>query len=401
MKRIISIVLCIALLASVAAVFVGCKEVPREDKLLLYMPGQYIDEDIFEDFEKGYKEKTGKKIVVEVVTFSTVEDVQKKVESGKADYDLLCPSDYMVEYLIKKGLVEKVNVDVKSIIRDDYLKATKQFDPTLEYAVPYMYGTLGLMYDYRETKKHITSWEDYFGDSYKGNGTRSLKLSPRDAYAAACLYNARNKTKGLEGDAMKQAIQAVFEDASAETIAAAKTTLKSVISGGAAWDEDLVKYEMAQDNSDVKVALMWSCDAGYVMKDYEDDDGYEFKGNTNLWYVVPEEGGNVYIDAFVINKYAVNKDAAQEFLAYLCRKEIAVANSEYAGAVSPVKEAYDEMLESFDEEVAKINASAEWKAMYKETMFPSAKTLNRCGVMKDFGDRNSAVTEMFSSLRAN
>ena len=198
----------------------------------------------------------------------------------------------------------------------------------------------------------------------------------------------------------KAAVQAVFEDTSAATVQSAENTLKAA-KVGAKWDVDNVKFEMASGNSNVAVALMWSCDAGYVMNDYEDEDGNECAGNRNLWYVVPEEGGNVYIDAFVINKYAVNEKAANYFLKFLCRKDIAVKNSVEAGAISPVAAAYDELYEGYVEDAdGMFDGTPEgWKEMFLETMFPSAETLNRCGVMKDFGSGKSAVTEMWANVQ--
>jgi spermidine/putrescine transport system substrate-binding protein len=261
-----------------------------------------------------------------------------------------------------------------------------------------MYGTLGIMYDYSKTNAHIDSWSALFGSQY--NNKRSIKESVRDAYAAACLYNAREELTALTGDALHTKVQEIFEDASDSTIASAKATLQS-ISSGAVWDVDNVKFEMAADSGDVQVALMWSCDAGYVMNDFEDDDEVEHTGNKNLWYVIPKEGGNVYIDAFVISKYAKNVEAANYFLAYLCTKDVAIANSEYIGAISPVEEAYDELYAQYTDPDFEMfeGVSDSWRDMYLEMMFPSAEKLNRCGVMKDFGDRKSAITRMWSSIR--
>ena len=222
MKKIVSIILVIALIAALAATFFACT--PREEKLKLYMPGEYIDEDIFKEFEAWYKEQTGKKVKVELKTFNAVEDIQLAVEGSKADYDLLCPSDYMVEYLVKKNLVQKFDqsivgkVDAETF-KSEYVELAKLYDPTLEYAIPYMYGTLGLVYDYSKTGKKLTSWSSLFTNEYAGH--RSVKKSMRDAYAAACLYNAGSTLTALSGQAKKQAVQNVFEDTSASTIAAA------------------------------------------------------------------------------------------------------------------------------------------------------------------------------------
>ena len=186
MKKVVSAILCIALLAGLVTALFGCNKTPREEVLKLYMPGEYIDEDIFEEFESWYQENYGKKVTVQLETFDAVEDIQLAVEGSKADYDLLCPSDYMVEYLISKNLLLESNVNLTKdgLFRDEYVETTRQFDPTLKYAVPYMYGTLGLVYDKTKTNKTIDSWEALFGSEFSGK--RSVKDSVRDAYAAAC-----------------------------------------------------------------------------------------------------------------------------------------------------------------------------------------------------------------------
>ena len=405
MKKFICILLCVVMAFALPTSLVGCGT-PREETLKIYMPGDYIDKEIFEEFEAWYKEETGKNVKVELEVFAAVEDIQRDVEDAKTDYDLLCPSDYMVEYLIKKNLLKKIDkaiidVEEEGLFKEEYLETAKEYDPTLEYSVPYMYGTLGLVYDLSKTNKKIDSWEALFGSEFAGR--RSIKKSVRDAYAAACIYNARNDADSvlsLTGAAQKQKIQSIFEDTTDATIANAKQTLKALKDDKSTkWDTDDVKFDMAADSSNIAVALMWSCDAGYVMNDYEDKDGVERSGNRNLWYVVPKEGGNVYIDNFVISTYAVNVEAANYFLKFLCDKEIAVANSEYAGCISPVADAYDELYERYmedDELFAKTSTG--WKEMFMETMFPSEETLNRCGIMKDFGDRKTAVGRMWSSI---
>ena len=407
MKKFICLLLCVLMMIALPTSLVGCGT-PREELLKIYMPGDYIDERIFEEFEKWYEDETGKKVSVEIEYFAAVEDIQRDVEDAKTDYDLLCPSDYMVEYLISKQLVKEIDktvidVETDGLFREEYLGSAREYDPELKYSVPYMYGTLGIVYDITKTNgQKITSWEALFGNDYAGH--RSVKKSVRDAYAAACIYNARNdadNVASLTGDAQKEKIQAIFEDTTDATIANAKTVLQNLKNdSGTVWDTDDVKFEMAANDSSVAVALMWSCDAGYVMNDYEDADGVDREGNRNLWYVVPDEGGNVYIDNFVISKYAENVQAANYFLKFLCRTDIAVKNSEYAGCISPVAAAYEELYEGYmtDEEGMFDGTAEGWKEMFIETMFPSAETLNRCGIMKDFGDRKTAVGRMWSDI---
>ena len=406
MKKIVCVLLCVVLILSLSAFLFGCNKIPREELLMIYMPGEYIDEDIFDDFSAWYEQETGKKITVQVKTFDAVENIPLAIGAKKDAYDLFCPSDYMVEYLINEGMIRKVDktiidVEEEGLFLQSYLDDAKIYDPQLEYAVPYMYGTLGLVYDYSKTNKHITSWESLFGNEFADN--RSIKDSIRDAYAAACIYNARETLRGLEGATQKITIQGVFEDFTTGTVNKAQQTLSAVLES-AVWDVDNVKFEMADkdNNSSPAIALMWSCDAGYVMNTYEDANGREHDGNKNLWYVVPEEGGNVYIDNFVINKYAVNVEAANYFLKFLCQKDIAVKNSEYAGCISPVAAAYEELLTSYTEDEELYEDAAEgWKEMFLDMMFPSAATLNRCGVMRDYSSQEAKtrVVDMWGNIQ--
>ena len=152
MKRVVGILLCLAMLVGLLTVFVGCGGGNREEILKIYLPGEYMDESIFEEFEAWYKEETGLTVKVQSKTFEAVEDIQREVEVSKEDYDLLCPSDYMVEYLIKKGLVQEIdktviNVEQEGLFKEEYIASSREFDPELKYSVPYMYGTLGLVYD--------------------------------------------------------------------------------------------------------------------------------------------------------------------------------------------------------------------------------------------------------------
>lgn len=397
----------VALIMSIVMVFPLCMLSAcggnRAQQLKMYIPGEYIDEEIFDEFEAWYKEKTGKTVeVVTPTTFDTVEEILTAVERDKADYDLLLPSDYAVEQLIKKGLVQKIDterVNISEIMKPEYVERARISDPTLEYSVPYMYGTFGIMYDYSRTGKHIDSWSAIFTDEYSGKSAN--KDSLREALTSAAIWN--NRKSLLDGEYDNAKLQAIYEDMSEEAVDAAVNTLRES-KKNFLWGGESLKFDMAASKTDVQVALMWSCDAGYIMNDYEDDDGNEHTGNRNIWYVVPKEGGNIYLDCFVISKYAKNTEAANYFLEFLCTKEIALRNSYYAGAVSPVAEAYDALYEEYssDEtlgEGAAAGEEAAWREMYLDMMFPSAETLERCGTMRDYGDRDADISVQWANVR--
>ena len=401
MKKFIAVLL-VLVTAMPFVLLTGCGN--RAEQLKMYVPGEYIDEEIFTEFESWYADKTGKKVeVVTPTTFDAVEEILTAVERDRADYDLLLPSDYAVEQLIAKDLLLKVDkdrVNVESVIKPEYVKRAKISDPTLEYSVPYMYGTFGIMYDYAKTKKHIDSWSAIYTDEYK-DGKSANKDSLREAITSAAIWN--NRESLLTGEYANTKLQAIYQDFSEESINAAIATLASAKSNFL-WGGESLKFDMASGKTDVEVALMWSCDAGYVMNDYEDDDGVEHTGNRNMWYVVPKEGGNIYLDCFVISKYAGNVEAANYFLEFLCTKKIALRNSEYAGAISPVAAAYDELKAEYEAdetlgEGAAAGEEAKWREMYLDMMFPSAETLNRCGTMRDFGKRDGDISVKWANVR--
>lgn len=427
MKKIISLFLSLLLIFSMGAL-TGCTDGDVEE-LKMYVPGEYMDEDIFEEFESWYTEQTGKKIrVVTPTTFDTVEDIMTAVEHDHADFDLLCPSDYAVERLISKDLLVKIDKDLiveavknsapedepdlyddvekfEDLINDNYVELARISDPDLEYSVPYMYGTFGLMYNYEMTGKHIDSWSAVFTDEYKSKSAN--KGSLREAMTSAAIWYKRDELNVFpnSSDAFHEKLQSIFDNFDDETLKGATSVLKEMTEYSALWGGEDLKFNMATETSNVEVALMWSCDAGYIMNEYEDDDGYEHEGNRDLWYVIPKEGGNIYLDNFVISKYAKNPTAAQYFLAFLCRKDIALLNSDYAGAVSPVKLAYDELYElkenqlwhpeNLDEEdiIDFSDVDEDWKEMYFDMLFPSDETLMRCGTMRDYGDRDGKITK--------
>lgn len=407
MKKLLAVVIAMTVCLSCFA-FTGCQD--RSTLLKLYMPGEYIDSDIFEEFSEWYYEETGKEVKVVLNTFDAVEEIITAVEKAQTDYDLLCPSDYAVERLIKKDLlieVDKDIIDVEDVILPAYVDRAKISDPELKYSVPYMYGTFGIMYNYKEVGEHITSWDAIFTDKY-GAGISANKDSLREAITSAAIYANKDELKTLsnnftdyDNEAYQAKLQSIYTDFSSSAIDSAIEVLNNMKSiHNESWGGESLKFDLATNKGKVKIALMWSCDAGYVMNDYEDDNGVEYEGNKDMWYVIPEEGGNIYLDNFVINKYAKNVDAAQYFLKFICQKEIAIMNSEYAGAISPVEEAYNELYdEYFNDETIGEGAEAGWREMYLDMLFPSEETLKRCGTMIDFGDADSDITNKWINVK--
>lgn len=420
MKRIINFILCAVLIMTSFSVFSGCSADKRENTLKLFSQGAYFDESLFEEFEEWYEEKSGKKITVTMEDFNSNEDMYNKVSMAKADYDLICPSDYMIQKMIRENLIIEIDksiIDIseEDLFVEDYIEATKLFDPDLKYSVPFMYGTFGIMTNIKFAGRVYDKWEDLLANDDKEQ-ILYLKYSMRDTYSAASIFSKSDELLAMpfstqtEKSAYKATIQSIFSDTSTENIANVKSILKQWKGKNRLWDDEDGKFAMADNRG--TAGLFWSCDAGYVMSDYENDAGVELEGNKNLWFVIPKEGGNVYLDSFVISKYAKNVEAAQYFLQFICSKEAALRNSEYIGAVSPVKEAYDELKEALEAEEIDGEDSTfcdfpdyysdelkqAWKEMYIEMLFPSHDTLMRCGQMVDYVKAEDAVMRAMTEV---
>ncbi|MDR3318544.1 MAG: ABC transporter substrate-binding protein [Clostridiales bacterium] len=423
MKKTLSVILAIAFAVSIGAVFGACA--PREEILKVYNWGDYIDEDIFDDFKEYYADATGgKKITVKYDTYDNNETKFNKYKSNrKPDYDLICPSEYMIQEMLALDMLSPLtrngdggytyvtNFDnVVADLRDETLEYEgKKIN---DYAVPYMWGTLGLLYnvDY-VTQEEVETW----GTLLVPSGTHAdkkitMKDSVRDAFFAASLYYYRDELTGLYGDsaAHKAKVQEIADRTDAATVNGVKNILSAQSGKLYSYESDEGKGDMVTGN--LHLGLMWSGDAVWAF----DEEFALNPAKINLAYYIPREGGNIWSDSFVVPKYAKNSAAAEIFLNFLCETEIAKRNMQASGYTCAVQDAIDEYKAELEEDemwdspmIANTGRGdragkpfAEWyKAMYLDTLFPSEETLARCGVMKFFGADNDAINDMWDNVR--
>lgn len=312
-RRILPVALVVAALVVVIGVvkFGGEeKERPFEGQTLyLYNWGEYTGENIIRDFE----EETGATVVQE--SFDSNEQMYIKV-ANQEPYDVLVPSDYMIERLIKEDLLQKLDKS-KLTCMDKLADAVKglPYDPKNEYSVPYFWGTVGIVYD--KTKVEVRDLEaEGFGifldEKYKGEVY--LYDSERDSFMMAlkALGYSMNTTNEKEiQDAYNWLVQCV------ETMDAEIVT-------------DEIIDNMAQGRK--ALGIMYSGDATYVMEE-----------NENMGYYMPETGTNLWSDAMVIPKNAKNPELAHAFINYASDYEGAYDNSSYVGYTSANQEVMDDI----------------------------------------------------------
>ena len=280
--------------------------------------GKYIDPDVLTSFE----EETGIKVVYD--EYDTNETMYPKVEAGASAYDVICPSDYMIQKMIDNDLLAEINFDnipnLKNI-GQQYFEQSKEFDPENKYSVPYCFGTVGILYNKTMVSGPIDSWSVLWDEQYADNIL--MQDSVRDAFMVALKLNGYSMNT-LDETELQAAKNSLIEQ-------------KPLVQ---AYVIDQVRNKMIGDEA--AIGVIYSGEAIYTQRE-----------NENLEYVIPKEGTNVWIDSWVIPKNAPNKENAEKFIDFMCREDIALKNFEYITYSTP-NTAAQELIEDEDIKNSKI-----------------------------------------------
>ncbi len=318
--------------------------------ITVYNWQDYIDKEVISLFEA----ETG--IKVQYVNFSTNEDMYVKLRSGGTSYDVAFPSDYMIERLIKEDRVEKLDLanipNYANLMENLKINA---YDPTSEYSVPYMWGTVGILYNTEMTGGPIDSWEAMWDDKYVGS---VLMLdSFRDTLGITLKMlgysmNTRNE------DELNQAKDRLIDQ-----------KVRGIVK---AYQVDETKDKMIA--GEAALGLVWSGDAAYAMSE-----------NDKLAYVVPKEGSNIWVDGMVIPKGAAHKAEAEAFINFLCRTDIGRMNIDEIGYYTPLQTVVDEMT---PEELA------------DNTFVPEEGVVERCEFFNDVTDFIDVYDDIWLEIKS-
>ncbi|MCE9653983.1 PotD/PotF family extracellular solute-binding protein [Clostridium celatum] len=352
MKRFKKLTALIATALLTTSIFAGCSNnsAGENGTINVFNWGEYIDESLIKDFEN----ETG--IKVNYSTYDTNEIMYQKIKTNPGTYDIVIPSDYMIEKMIKEDLLEKI--DFNNIPNYKYIGEKFKnlpYDPTNEYSVPYTWGTVGIIYDSTVVTEPVTSWDILWNEKYKDNVYMYNSL--RDSLAITLVKNgySLNSTNADEINVAKEDL------------------LKQLTLTNPIYVIDEVRDNMI--SGEKALAVVYSGDASYIMSQ-----------NPDMKYVVPNEGSNKWFDAIAIPKDAPNKAGAEAFINFLCDPENAKTNIEYIEYSTPNTGAF----ELLDDEV-KNNPAA----------YPSDAVLERCEVFTDLDPQTlklyeSAFTEILS-----
>ena len=396
MKKYIPLLLCILLLASCT----GASE-KRSRVLKVYNWADYIDEEVLTEFPAWYKEQTGEDIRIIYQVFDINEIMLTKIERGQEDFDLVCPSEYIIERMLKKDLLLPINrnfgktpdyiPNISPYIQKELEKISQPGRHTNDYVVPYMWGTAGILYNKKfKTLEEVSSWGCLWDAVNRGKIL--MKDSYRDAYGTAIIYaHARQLADSTI------TVEQLMNDNSPEAIALAEQYLKDLKPNIAGWEADFGKEMMTKNKAWLN--LTWSGDAVWAIEEAEAVD-------VDLDYVVPREGSNIWYDGWAIPKYARNVKAASYFINYLCQPDIALRNMDAIGYVSAVatpeimEAKIDTTLEQFSDLSYFFGPGAD-SVQINPIQYPDRKVVERCAMIRDFGDSTELVLEMWSRVKGD
>ncbi len=336
----------------------SCSDQNEIKTLNVYNWGEYISDgsegtlNVNAEFEKYCLEEYGINVKVNYTTYASNEDMYNKIKSSSATYDVIIPSDYMIEKMISENMLEKL--DFSNIPNYEYIKEDFKnlfFDPNNEYSVPYTYGMVGIIYNQTMVdEEDIGSWDLLWNEKYKG---KILQFNnPRDAFGTA-IYRA--------GEDVNTTDVEVWEKA-AESLIRQKPLIQSYV-----MDEIFNKMK----NNSAAIAPYY---AGDYLTMHDD--------NEDLKFYYPEEGTNIFVDSMCIPFCTKNKDLAEKYINFMLSEGIAVANAEYIAYSSPntnvvENEVYIEDMLDWNEEVMEIlyPESISIKTLFFENLEPETLIL--------------------------
>ena len=403
MKRFLNILA----LTVICTMLGGCSTTDdqRQSILKVYNWADYIDEDLIGEFEEWYMEQTGEEVKVVYQLFDVNEIMLAKIERGKEDFDVVCPSDYIIERMLSKDLLLPINKDfgdtpnyldlVSPYIHHLFGKLEAHGNNANDYAVGYMWGTNGFLYNKKYiTQEEVDTWSVLWNP--KIDKKLLIKDAFRDVYSPILIH--ANLERLANGEITLDSLMYDTSDESIEIVEALLMQAKPYVAG---WEADFGKELMTKEAAWVN--LSWSGDAAWAMEEAA-------AVGVELDYHIPSEGSIVWFDGWVIPKYAKNVKAASYFINFMCKPENAIRNMEEIGYVSVIST--PEVLEWAQESAADYGYEVKMDISYffgedgtdvvaNPTMYPSRSAIDRCGMMHDSGDRTEALMTMWSRVKGN
>lgn len=350
MKKVLSVFLILSVALSVCIGLTSCGGAASKEKVTLkvYNWGDYIGENVVSKFEEKYN------INVVYDTFATNEEMYVKLKSGGSDYDVAIPSDYLIKRMIDENMLNKI--DFNNIPNYKYIDTKFKnlaYDPGNEYSVPYMWGTVGIIYNKTMVKDPVDSWNILWDKKY--DKQIFMLDSQRDSIGITLKKLGYSlNTKKLEE--LEQAKEELIKQ-------------KDIVQ---AYVGDEVKDKMIL--GEAAMAVVWSGDAVFMKRE-----------NTDLEYAIPKEGSNLWFDAMVIPKTAKHQKEAEMFINFMCDTDTAFENTDYIGYSTPQTEAKKMLSEDLLSDIA---------------AYPSDDQLKNCEVFEDLSGSIKDYDKIWTEITA-
>ena len=391
MKKLLYIVAAVLLLA-------GCSE-DREHILKVYNWADYIDEELIDEFEVWYEEQTGEPVKIIYQTFDINETMLSKIELGHEDYDVVCPSDYIIERMLANDLLLPLERDfgetpdyignVAPYIVEKFNQIEGNGKNANDYSVGYMWGTVGLIYNPKYiSDSEVKDWDVLKNPAYAGKVL--MKDAFRDVYTALLIALNKEAINAGEKD-----IRTLPFDTSEESIKLVEDYLNSFKESVCGWEADFGKEQMTKELAWIN--LSWSGDAQWAIDEAADI-------GMDLRYAIPQTGSAVWFDGWVIPKYAKNIKAARYFINFMCKPENALRNMDMTGYVSAI--GGEEILQNMTdpEEFDPIDVSYFFgpqadSVCINQVMYPEKNIIERCAMMHDRGTEE--LLKMWSRVKGD
>lgn len=373
----------------------------RSHVLKVYNWSDYIAEGVLDDFKDWYFEQTGEKVEVIYMTFDVNEAMLSKIEKGHEDYDVVCPSDYIIERMLNKGLLLPLDYaclgNTPNYIaqnRSPFIESMfKSINPSIDanqYSVAYMWGTTGIIYNSDKVSREEASTWDIISNP-KFAGKILIKDAPRDVYAPVLIY-----LKQKELASGKVTLSSLMHDSSDESISMVKDYLLQCKPGVYGWEADLGKEQLTKERA--YVSLNWSGDAVWAIDEAA-------SVGVNLDYVVPEEGSTVWFDGWVIPKYAKNVKAATYFINFMSRPDIAIRNMDETGYVAS-NGAWEVLESQIDETCEPVDLSYFFgsdasSVRVDPILYPDKSVIERCALEHDWGEETEKLLSMWQDVKGS
>ncbi len=390
----------LSLLALAAVVFAGCSE-NRSEILKVYNWSAYIDEDAIGEFEQWYEEETGEKVKVIYQTFDINETMLSKIEKGHEDFDVVCPSDYIIERMLQSDLLLPIGRDfgktpnyidgnLSPYIRESFSNMNGNGKDANDYAVGYMWGTTGILYNAAYvTDEEASTWDILRNPKFADK--IFVKDSPRDVYSQ--IISFIHKDALAAGTESLDSLMYYTGDADIEAVESYMKQVKELVAG---WEADFGKDQMVQQRGYVN--LTWSGDAVWAIEEAAEI-------GVDLRFSLPKEGFTVWFDGWVIPKYAGNVKAARYWINFMSRPDIVIRNVEETGYVSV--SGAPEVLEAFtDDEYEPLDLSyffgEEASAVCANpVLYPDGADIARSSMEHDWGPETDKLIQMWSRVKGS